>query len=255
MRLRRKPFLILLIGILLAAFLAHEALEYHRKVSLPWADPADPVRDALVETRWIWEQLALEKGMSVADVGAGGGYFTFKMAELVGPEGAVIATDADPDMVASLQRTLKHRPAPQIEIVEVPSDSLGLQRNSVDRILISNVYLFYTCDPVDTKRILDEARAALRPGGRLVILNDYVHLKGWQGVYGGEMPCDQMAPEEVIKLAGDAFRVRINVPSTAPLTGNPLELPGYLLSLEDAALRRLPAENVATAITPEFDED
>jgi SAM-dependent methyltransferase len=55
----------------------------------------------------ILAHLALKPGMTVAEVGAGGGWFVFRAAELIGPKGKVYATDIDPEVVTSLRQRLR----------------------------------------------------------------------------------------------------------------------------------------------------
>jgi arsenite methyltransferase len=61
---------------------------------------AGPIRDGWQRPAAVIDALHLQSGTSVADIGAGGGYFTFRLANAVGDQGRVYAVDTDQDMIA-----------------------------------------------------------------------------------------------------------------------------------------------------------
>lgn len=215
------------------------AVRWHRhkqaKLAHSWVATENAFRDQQPVTRAIWEQLDVEPGMSVADIGAGGGYFTFRLAQAVGPEGHVVATEVDSLMLDVLHARLEETPHPQVSIIEVRSGLLGLQPGSVDRMLISNVYFFSSCDPEKSRMFFREARRMLRPGGRMVIMNEYVHEKGWTTPGYSPLKCGQLTAEEVIKLAGKSFTLLHHGTVDAHITTEH-ELPGYLLTFQRPAV-------------------
>ncbi|MCC6527905.1 MAG: hypothetical protein IT373_34990, partial [Polyangiaceae bacterium] len=73
-----------------------------RRWSFQWAATECAVRDGLPLTALILARLGAEPGQRLADVGAGAGYFTFKLARVVGPHGHVLATDARADACVRL---------------------------------------------------------------------------------------------------------------------------------------------------------
>jgi ubiquinone/menaquinone biosynthesis C-methylase UbiE len=110
--------------------------------------------------------LEIEPGMTVADVGAGVGYHSLKMAELVGPEGVVYATDVQPQMLRMLRRRAQQAGATNVRPVLVTQEDPGLPEGAVDLILMVDVY-HEVSDPEAT---LEGLRRALKPGGRLVLV-------------------------------------------------------------------------------------
>jgi precorrin-6B methylase 2 len=196
-----------------------------------WSRVDDPDRDARPVTGATLAALAVEPGMAVADVGAGIGYYSFKLARLVGPEGRVYSTDVDPFAVAALWAHRLARGASNVMPMYVSKDRLGLAADSVDRILIFNVYPFDGCRPERTRALLAEAAEALRPGGRLVIYHDWVHDESWVPPSGNPPACPQPDAHQLAELGRDRFdvvRLDENPPTPAAQRG---ERPGYLLVL------------------------
>jgi ubiquinone/menaquinone biosynthesis C-methylase UbiE len=112
--------------------------------------------------------LALGPGRRVADIGAGSGLFSVHLARAVLPDGKVIATDIDPAplnlLTARIRANgLEHIVEPRV----VKEDEPGLEAGAFDAILLSQVDQYFD-DPVEW---LQRAAPALKPGGRLVIVN------------------------------------------------------------------------------------
>lgn len=206
------------------------------KLSLNWAAAESPEREQLESTKLIMEALELEPGLRVADVGAGGGFFTFLMASHVGPSGAVLATDTDELMVSLMKAHKRKKNVTNVKIKLTEHEgSFDLGVNAVDRILLSNVFPFSSCDKGRGERLLSEALVALRPGGRLVIWQDWVHLTGWRGGYGPPRECDDLDADAIIARAGSRYSVDLKRKVDKGST-DPLELPGYFLVLEPAVV-------------------
>ena len=132
-----------------------------------WAQTFDdPARDAWQKPEEVIGVLALGPAMTVADVGAGTGYFSVRLARAV-PEGQVIATDVEPDMVRYLEERARREKLPNLRAVMATATASGLAAGSVDAILIVDVW-HHIADRVGYARDL---AAALRPGGRVVIVD------------------------------------------------------------------------------------
>ena len=111
--------------------------------------------------------LQVDEGDRIADVGAGSGFFTFRLSPRVGPNGRVIAEDVDRAVLARLRATAERRGLRNVETVVGETDDPRLPERSLDGVLIVNAYHeFYEHEPM-----LAGIRRALRPGGRLVILD------------------------------------------------------------------------------------
>lgn len=126
----------------------------------------DPSRDAWQQPDKVIAALALAPTMSVADVGAGTGYFSVRLARAV-PQGEVIATDIEPDMVRYLGDRAAREQLANIKPVLATADEPNLPPASVDRILVVDVWHHIA----DRHRYAAGLAKALRPGGKLAIVD------------------------------------------------------------------------------------
>ncbi|MEO8703408.1 MAG: class I SAM-dependent methyltransferase [Kofleriaceae bacterium] len=126
----------------------------------------DPARDAWQRPDDVVAVLALSPNMTVADVGAGTGYFTVRLARAV-PAGQVIATDIEPDMVRYLTERAKREQLANVQAVLSTGDDPKLAAGSVDRILVVDVWHHVA----DRARYARGLAAALRPGGSVAIVD------------------------------------------------------------------------------------
>jgi ubiquinone/menaquinone biosynthesis C-methylase UbiE len=127
-------------------------------------EPAD--RDDWQQPDRVVEMLHLSEGDQIADLGSGGGYFTYRFAAAVGETGQVFALDVDESQNAYITDQAIERKLPQITPVHIPEDGVGIPDGSVDMIFLSNVF-HHLPDQTDYFR---RAGAALKPGGRLVVV-------------------------------------------------------------------------------------
>jgi ubiquinone/menaquinone biosynthesis C-methylase UbiE len=110
--------------------------------------------------------LKIPKGASVADIGAGSGYLTVRLAARVGPTGRVYANDVQPQMLNILARRLSDRKITNVMLIEGTFDDPKLPPASVDLALMVDVYHELS----QPQAILRHLRESLKPGGRLVLL-------------------------------------------------------------------------------------
>lgn len=162
--------LVLLIagGALFAQTVKHEH-EAHRLHSDPAAYIAaleNPARDAYQKPAEVIEALALKKGEIIADIGAGSGYFTLRVADAVGPEGHVYAVDVSPDMIVHLNRRVRDAGLLNVSSILAPPDDPLLPR-PVDRFLIVDVWHHVE----DQAGYLTLMKKLLRPGGQIVMID------------------------------------------------------------------------------------
>jgi ubiquinone/menaquinone biosynthesis C-methylase UbiE len=114
----------------------------------------------------IFKALAVKPGAVIADVGAGGGMYTSKLAKAVGPTGRVIAVDISPRAIELLRARVQREALTNVDIVESAVDDPRLAPASVDAVLV--VYAYH--EMTEHAAMLRAMRAALKPGGRLVIV-------------------------------------------------------------------------------------
>ena len=123
-------------------------------------------REVFAHRREIVEALGLEPGMEVADIGAGTGLFTIPMAEAVGPEGAVFAVDIAPDFLRYIADRASGAGLVNVCTVLGTQESTQLPPASIDLAYVCDTYHHFE-DPAAS---LASIRRALRPGGRLVVV-------------------------------------------------------------------------------------
>jgi predicted O-methyltransferase YrrM len=106
--------------------------KFHRKWSFPWGRTDNPSRHIWPETRLIERYLDLRPGMTVADIGAGAGYWTFRLANVVGDGGTVYAIDSDLDACLKILYEKRRRQAANVKVRWVGRRNPRLKRASVD---------------------------------------------------------------------------------------------------------------------------
>jgi len=123
-------------------------------------------REREERTDLLLEALALQPGMVVADIGAGTGYLSRRMAPLVMPGGKIIALDLQPEMVTFLQTGAKRSGLSQIEVRLGTVDDIKLPKNSIDMAIMVDVYheLAYPYE------VLSSIMQALKPRGRIIFV-------------------------------------------------------------------------------------
>lgn len=140
-------------------------------------DYLDPTRDQQQQPAEVIRRLGIRKGATVADIGAGSGYFTFRFADAVGAGGRVWATDISWSALNYLRQRLKNMPRKNVFLVLHDESDCLLPDRSVDLAFICDVHFFhYPTAPrgsrpmEDVERFYQSVRRVLRPGGRLAIL-------------------------------------------------------------------------------------
>jgi ubiquinone/menaquinone biosynthesis C-methylase UbiE len=144
-----------------------------------WLDR--PEREAREQPEHVLDALRLAPDMTVADVGAGTGYFTLRLARRVAH---VIATDVQPEMLATLRSRLGD--IANVQLVQAGAHDAALPAACCDVVLMVDVYH----ELADPPAIVSGIARALRPGGRLVLVE-----------YRGEDPAVPIKPEHKMTLA------------------------------------------------------
>lgn len=137
-----------------------------------WAKEFDaPERAAWQKPEEIVRLMGLAPGHSVADIGAGTGYFVSYLAAAVGPTGLVVATDVEPDMLTYLAARVMDAGWGNVLVAATPSTGTGLANQSVDRVLLVDVWHHLDQRVAYATRL----RRALRPGGRVYVVDFELH--------------------------------------------------------------------------------
>ncbi len=125
-----------------------------------------PEREAEENPDLAVSLLGIRRGMSVADIGAGVGYYSLRFAAKVGPQGKVYATDLQPEMIRLLQARLEKEKVRNIEPVLGSETESKLPGLSIDMAVLVDVYHEFS----EPRKMLASIRRALKPDGRLVLL-------------------------------------------------------------------------------------
>ena len=142
-------------------------------------------RERLEQPEKVLDLLKLMPGNMIADIGAGTGYYSLRLARRVGPQGRVLATDIQPEMIARLRINMKKAAIRNIDpVVCTPTDA-KLPLGTLDIALMVDVY-HELAHPEET---MAQVHRALKPDGRLVMIE-----------YRGEDPKVPIKPEHKMTL-------------------------------------------------------
>jgi arsenite methyltransferase len=139
-----------------------------------WAYEDFGDRDEWQQSERVISELGLQAGQRVADVGSGGGYFTFRLAEAVGANGRVYAVDVDQSMLDYVRGEAEKRALTNVTVVHATFDDPKIPA-PVDLVFVSNTYHHLDDRPAYFERIRTSYLAA---GGRIAIveyLGDKAH--------------------------------------------------------------------------------
>jgi ubiquinone/menaquinone biosynthesis C-methylase UbiE len=130
----------------------------------PWLERAEREREE--DPDLAIRLLRIQKGWTVADVGAGSGYITLRLARAVGPMGKVYANDVQPGMLDLLQKNVAKARVMNVVPVLGSLDDPKLPAGSIDLAIMVDVYHEFS----QPQKMLQNLREALKPDGRLVLL-------------------------------------------------------------------------------------
>lgn len=130
-------------------------------------------RDEWQQPQKVIAALKIQPGASVADLGSGGGYFTFRLAEAVGPSGKVYAVDIDRDMVDLIAERATKEERSNVEVILARPEDPSLPKAGVDLIFTSNTYHHIE----DRVAYFANLRKYLRRNGRVAIIE--FDRRGW----------------------------------------------------------------------------
>src|SRR5437870_10122840 len=167
--LRVRKFRILVV-ILLALLPAAQAQTVTRRQPAPvmgvggadWLTRSERIQEE--EPDRMLAALDIQKGATVADIGAGVGYHVWRLSEMVGSGGRVIGEDIQEGMIRLMKKNIEDRKLKNVELVLGTPTDPKLPSNSLDLVLMVDVYHEFS-EPVKMMRHIKEV---LRPGGRVV---------------------------------------------------------------------------------------
>jgi ubiquinone/menaquinone biosynthesis C-methylase UbiE len=125
-----------------------------------------PEREEEENPKRLIELLKLKDGDIVADIGAGSGYYSFRMAKLVAPKGKILAVDIQKEMLDIIRDRMKKDKIENVEPILGAEADPKLKDESVDVILLVDVYHEFAQPYEMTEKMVK----ALKPGGRLIFV-------------------------------------------------------------------------------------
>jgi predicted methyltransferase len=127
----------------------------------------DPGREQRLQIDRVMDLLQIKPGSTVADIGAGGGWFSVRAARRVTPQGRVIAEDINPKAITYIQQRAQREHLTNIVTLLGTPDDPKLTPNSLDAALMLKVYH----EIARPQPVLANLRAALKPGARFGIID------------------------------------------------------------------------------------
>jgi arsenite methyltransferase len=159
----------------------------------------DPKRDTYQKPHEVMTALNIKPGEVIADIGAGSGYFTFRLAHFVGDKGKVYAVDVSPDMIRHVNRRIRETMTTNVVTILADNDDPLLLDRSVNRFFICDVWHHVE----NQTKYLSLMKKMLKPGGEIVMID--FHKK--ELPFGPPMQM-KIAREDLIKqMETNGFRV------------------------------------------------
>ncbi len=123
-------------------------------------------RDSVNEARQVMDMARIEPGMTVADIGAGEGYYTTRLSQRVGPEGRVVAQDIDTEALRLLGLRIERERLDNVSILRGNADDPRLPEASFDRIFLVHMYH----EVSEPYAFLWRLRNSMRNGGKIIVV-------------------------------------------------------------------------------------
>ena len=167
-----------------------------------------PDRAAWQKPDQIMDALNIAEGSAVADIGAGAGWFTIRLARRVGPNGTVYAQDVQRLMIEAIRRRVQREGLQNVQPRQGSGTSPNLYPKSVDAALLVEVYA--EIEVGDRVTFLRNLTQALKPNGMIGIVN-------WKPGEGGPGPnADARVPSEVVEADARTAHLRVRALENLP---------------------------------------
>ncbi len=146
----------------------------------------NPRRGEWEHTDQMLGALDIKPGQTIADVGSGAGYFTFKFADMVGKTGSVLALDLVKDQLENLHRSATAAGITNVKTVLSKENDATLPENSIDMAFLCSLYHATYVNSIEYVKdgFVGSLRKALKPGGKLVIADNMPLPDKAGGYYG-----------------------------------------------------------------------
>ncbi len=132
-------------------------------VSPIWASEEE--RDEVKETEQVFSAAGIKPGQTVADIGAGSGYYVVRLSPAVGPAGRVYAEDIMPDYLAGLKARVARMNLANVTLVQGTADDPKLPKAALDAAFL--IHMYHEIE--QPYGLLHRLAGSFKPGGRLII--------------------------------------------------------------------------------------
>lgn len=119
--------------------------------------------------------IGISEGNTVADLGAGGGYYSFRLARAVGSTGKVYAVDVDPESIAYIKKQAVQKDVRNVEVVPASYENSNLKPRSIDILFVRNAYH----DIQNRVAYFSRIKSVLKPNAKVVIIDYDPDKQGW----------------------------------------------------------------------------
>ena len=154
-----------------------------------------PDRDLWQRPDQIMDAMGIADASVVADIGAGSGWFTIRLARRVGPQGLVYAEDVQPEMINAITRRVQREGLANVRAVRGQNSDPRLPPGSLDAVLVVDAYH----EVEDRVTMLANLARALKPQGRIGVVDFKL-----DGTGPGPAPDERVSPDVVVKDAAKA---------------------------------------------------
>ncbi len=146
----------------------------------------NPNRRLWERTDEMLEALKIREGERIADIGCGGGYFSWQFSKMVGKTGHVYATEINKDAISYLENFIRDYHIENIQTVVTRMNDAGLETNSVDTVFMCSMYhaVYITNIEYVKDHFIGTVKKALRKGGRLIVVDNDIPEPGIPSYYG-----------------------------------------------------------------------
>ncbi len=145
-------------------YMGREIAQVMGHLGAEWLDR--PEREREEQPAQLIAALDLRPGTVVADIGAGSGYFTLRLAKAVGPTGRVKAVDIQPEMLDIIKKKMEPLDLHNVDLILGTEDDPKLEPDSIDLVLLVDVYHEFEYPYEMMQRLV----RALKPGGRIAFV-------------------------------------------------------------------------------------
>jgi predicted methyltransferase len=177
----------------------------------------EDARDRLGEAEDVMQLAGVKPGMSVADVGAGEGYYTVRLARVVGPKGRVLAEDILPDVRDTLSDRVQRERLDNVAVKLGTADNPMLPSASFDRVFLVHMYH----EVASPYAFLWHLRESVKPDGQVVVVDSNRPVRQ-HGMPPAELKCEfaalgMKAVKFNVLSGGDVYFMAFRVSAPRPV--------------------------------------